>query len=120
MHGRASYAGYAKGCFNNPDKLQAFRHGRNPLTGLAAVDADILPASRPGAIRTGRETGDIGTMAEKLSGIDRVRLAATELGLAVEIVEMPGSTRTAEDAAAAVQAAIAALPAPVDDYDVLV
>ncbi|KPL52315.1 hypothetical protein ABB55_08785 [Prosthecomicrobium hirschii] len=45
-------------------------------------------------------------MAEKLSGIDRVRLAATELGLAVEIVEMPGSTRTAEDAAAACGCAV--------------
>lgn len=45
-------------------------------------------------------------MAEKLSGIDRVRLAATDLGLAVEIVEMPGSTRTAEDAAAACGCAV--------------
>jgi prolyl-tRNA editing enzyme YbaK/EbsC (Cys-tRNA(Pro) deacylase) len=45
-------------------------------------------------------------MAEKLSGIDRVRQAAADLGLAVEIVEMPGSTRTAEDAAAACGCAV--------------
>lgn len=35
------------------------------------------------------------------SSVDRVRLAASKAGLGIEIVEMPGSTRTAEDAAAA-------------------
>ncbi|MEO1425093.1 MAG: YbaK/EbsC family protein, partial [Pseudomonadota bacterium] len=33
--------------------------------------------------------------------VARVRAAATAAGLPVEIIEMPGSTRTAEDAAAA-------------------
>ncbi|MEJ1160783.1 YbaK/EbsC family protein [Prosthecomicrobium sp. N25] len=40
-------------------------------------------------------------MAGKTSGLERVRAAAEALGLPIEIVTMPDSTRTAEEAAAA-------------------
>ncbi|MYZ46720.1 YbaK/EbsC family protein [Propylenella binzhouense] len=40
-------------------------------------------------------------MQERLRSTDRVKLAAEACGLPIEIVEMPQSTRTAEEAAAA-------------------
>lgn len=40
-------------------------------------------------------------MAEKPGGLERVKAAAAGLGLDVAIVEMPATTRTAEEAAAA-------------------
>lgn len=53
-----------------------------------------------GCSRDGRVSGGGGrTMKER--SVDRVQAAAAEAGLAVEILTMPQSTRTAEDAAAA-------------------
>jgi prolyl-tRNA editing enzyme YbaK/EbsC (Cys-tRNA(Pro) deacylase) len=45
----------------------------------------------------------------RISGLDRVRKAAAALGLDIEIVTMPASTRTAEEAAAACGCSVGAI-----------
>jgi prolyl-tRNA editing enzyme YbaK/EbsC (Cys-tRNA(Pro) deacylase) len=46
-------------------------------------------------------------MTERIRSTDRVRAAAQAVGLPVDIVEMPHSTRTAEEAAAACSCSVA-------------